>query len=236
MASPAPWLPLDPSRQLPSLRADGERIVEVLRTAPASAPVPGCPGWDVTELGSHVLGIYEKVGFVLSTDRSLAEHHEVTGPGGEGLAAAVEASFERLTGLLERRDSDEPTWTWAGPRQVRFWVRRMAAETLVHRADAESALGERTAIAPEAAADALDEYLSWLLPVLGARRVGASVRLSAGDVDAHWAIDAGPGPAVAAEGRAEDLLLVTFNRRPRAALTVDGDVDALDRWLAEPAF
>jgi len=61
----------------------------------------------------------------------------------------------------------------AGDDQVRafgelcpagFWVRRMAHETIVHRADARHAAGDATDIPADLAADAIDEWLTVMSP------------------------------------------------------------------------
>jgi len=67
----------------------------------------------------------------------------------------------------------------AGDDQVRafapagFWVRRMAHETIVHRADARHAAGDATDIPADLAADAIDEWLTVMSPPnSGAERPG----------------------------------------------------------------
>ena len=43
-------------------------------------------------------------------------------------------------------------WTHLGPGPARYWARRMAHETAVHRADGQIALGQRPQIDPVTAA------------------------------------------------------------------------------------
>jgi uncharacterized protein (TIGR03083 family) len=51
----------------------------------------------------------------------------------------------------------------ATPRLL-FWARRQTMETGMHRVDAESAVGRRTAFAPDVAVDGIDEFLTGFLP------------------------------------------------------------------------
>lgn len=50
-------------------------------------------------------------------------------------------------------------WAWGEDQHARFWARRMLFETLVHRVDAERAVGGESGIAPALAADGVDEFL-----------------------------------------------------------------------------
>jgi hypothetical protein len=50
--------------------------------------------------------------------------------------------LHRVIEALRTRDPKTAVWTWYEPEQtVGFWVRRMMQETVVHRADVESAIG-----------------------------------------------------------------------------------------------
>ena len=62
-------------------------------------------------------------------------------------------------------------WSFTGPTPAGFWIRRMAHETLVHRADAQLAAGAEPepVIEAEIAADAIDE---WLMLVTGGPGAG----------------------------------------------------------------
>ncbi|MFF6807809.1 maleylpyruvate isomerase N-terminal domain-containing protein [Streptomyces sp. NPDC012616] len=53
-------------------------------------------------------------------------------------------------------DPDLPTWAWGGDQHARFWARRMLFETLLHRVDAELALGRRPTVDRPLAVDGVD--------------------------------------------------------------------------------
>jgi hypothetical protein len=91
-------------------------------------------------------------------------------------------------------DDDAPVWNFSAyPDVGRFWPRRQAQETAVHRWDAQRAVGEPEPIEPGLAADGIDELLEvWGTMILGGRDgidIGGSVRLVATDGPAEpWTL------------------------------------------------
>jgi hypothetical protein len=137
----------------------------------------------------------------------------------------------------------------------------MAHETLVHRADAQLAAGAEPepVIEVEIAADAIDEWLMLLSSGFGnsdertkVLPAGAGLHIHATDDGlggrGEWMIrhnaggltvEPGHGKGNAAlSGPAASLLLVLMRRRPASdpAVTVYGDSDVVDGWLASTAF
>lgn len=132
-------------------------------------PVPGCPGWDVAALLSHVLGVYRHKLETLRLDANPGDRS--TGPWGavpEGadVRELIRSAQAELRAVLASRAPDEGTFAWWPSEQtVGFWHRRMAQETTVHRWDAESAVdGPDGAgdIPDDLALDGVDELLGWL--------------------------------------------------------------------------
>ena len=75
--------------------------------------------------------------------------------------------FEAITKALDINRAERPTWSWHHSDQtVDFWFRRMAHETVIHRIDAEQAVGKGSAIDSDLALDGVDEVLDFL-PLLG---------------------------------------------------------------------
>jgi uncharacterized protein (TIGR03083 family) len=159
-----------------------------------------------------------------------------------------------------RDAGDAEVWVFHGLAPAGFWARRMAHETLVHRADAELAAGDEPAIAPGLAADAIDEWLTVVTaPADGAADPRARA-LPPGRILHVHATDHGLGEAgewlishaaegvtvrpghgkgdAALSGPAADLLLVLLGRKPsgRTAAQVFGDSALLDQWLAQTPF
>jgi uncharacterized protein (TIGR03083 family) len=224
--------------RLEAFRREGARFGAVVRAGDLRAPVAACPGWDLARLGRHLFWIYDNVHQIVTQNIAFDDTVEAAAPGDVDLADGIEAHHRRLVQVLSSTPPETPVWTWAGPSECSFWVRRMAAETLVHRIDAEIAVDSVTSVDAHDAADAVDEYLEWLLPVLRARNTDLGVRFTAEDVGAEWTLtgDATSEPAVVASGSAADILATIFNRPVSRALRIDGDATVLHRWLAAPAF
>lgn len=151
---------------LAHLDADHEAMLAA--ATDLEAAVPGCPGWDVRALLSHVIGVYRHKSAAMATDSEPSKRDDTWGqvPDGVDPRDALREAYAELVGHLTARDADDATWAWWPPEQtVGFWQRRMAQETTVHRWDAESALdGPEGAgdVPEELAADGVDELLGWL--------------------------------------------------------------------------
>ena len=241
---------LGPADHLHALRHEGGHFVGVLEDADPATPVPTCPGWHLARLGRHLGWIYDNVRRVVEEGRTAIPTDQAEPPPNDALAGWVRVALHRLLDVLGARAADEPCWTWAGERRVGFWCRRMAAETAVHRFDAEHAVrGPHGAspIAPALAADALDELLVVLLPELPeTEALPGALALRCTDADGAWVLRsengrtralAGAGPADAlVVGPASNLLLVTIGRLPPTVVEVTGDEGVLGAWLAAPRF
>jgi uncharacterized protein (TIGR03083 family) len=230
---------------------EAARLVDAVATGPSDAPVPGCPGWDLTGLARHVGNVYSWVTVVATTRQP--------GSGGRAPKEPAEAqaflrqAIEPLAAALRALQPDEPCWNFTGGPQVgAFWPRRMAQETAVHRWDAERAIGRPASITPDLAADGIDEVLSvmvgrWLSrDEIPSERidVGGALALVCTDTPASWTVltDGGryrvrpgsDGAAVTVRGPAEAVLLLLWNRLglDDPAVQVDGDRGPLERWSA----
>jgi uncharacterized protein (TIGR03083 family) len=194
------------------------------------APVPTCPEWTVTDLIRHLAGVYAWA--LDAIDGGDTEHAPEFTLGPADWAEALawwDDRFGVLTTTLAESDPDAPTWTFPGmPRSLRFWSRRQAHETAIHRLDADAALTGGTlptlVFDTYMAADGIDEYLSVLAPSLGKRRpseVTGKVLYHAADAGRAWEItlEAGKPPVTGPPtGSATDV-----------GVTVAGTADAVYR-------
>ncbi|SEG40950.1 TIGR03083 family protein [Nonomuraea solani] len=223
-----------------------------------SVPVPTCPGWTLAELITHVGQTHRWATHVLRNQvRERIWSRQVPGDlaeGENGDADWLAAGAAELLETLRATDPSMTVWTWGPDERASWWPRRILFELVIHRADAELALGADPAIPAETAIDGVEEFLhnlphaAWVtrrLAELGAE--GATIHLHANDADGEWTITQGPagkitwarGHAkgdVAVQGPVADLLLLLYGRRSPDALTVYGDRALLDRWLAAAAF
>ncbi|MEU1510136.1 maleylpyruvate isomerase family mycothiol-dependent enzyme [Kitasatospora sp. NPDC005748] len=244
-----------------AVAAETARFVAVVRAADPSTAVPTCPGWTLADLVRHA-GSVQRWFTVLLRQRiqEPPRSREVDlrlpeGPDGypDWLAeAAVEAGAE-----FAAADLDAPMWAWGADQHARFWVRRMLFETLVHRVDAELALGLHPGIDPALAADGVAEFLVNLPFAAGfapgtalLRAENRTVRFTRTDGAGDWLVrlrpdgfgldpqGAGTAADVTVRGTAADLLLFLYGRLDRAAgrFEVTGDEGLLAHWVANSAF
>ncbi|MEV0221112.1 maleylpyruvate isomerase family mycothiol-dependent enzyme [Streptomyces sp. NPDC050704] len=239
-----------------------------LAGADLAATVPTCPDWTLRQLAVHVGGAHRWVEHIVRTRATEAVSEErVAGTEGPqdddpaALDAWLAEGAAKTAGVLRAAGPDTAAWTWAWERTAGFWARRMAHETVIHRADAAIAADVTYEVAPELAADAIDEWLQIVRfaqetdPDDAARELrggGRSIHLHATDtepgLDAEWLIefgDEGIGwrrghekATVALRGPLTDILLAFYRRLPPdgGKLEVLGERELLDFWLERATF
>lgn len=138
-----------------------------------------------------------------------------------------------------------PCWGFGPPpRTVRFWLRRQAHETALHRWDVEHALTGHASLDEPLALDGLDEVAIMFVPrQLRLGRLepdGSLLALHPDGADAPVLLDLGaePGqaPPAVVRGSAETLLLLVWGRvgLDDRRLSVSGDRGSAERVLAGP--
>ena len=232
---------------LESLRSDGVRFVDVVRTGPLEAVVPTCPGWTLADLTRHMGEVHRWVVLAVETVERPRED-QIDGPHGashDELANWLRDGLDRLLAVLAAKDPASPTWhPFSAPKVAGVWPRRQAQETMVHRWDAENAVGAVTPLDPPIAADGILEYFELIVPRVVVRDGRAAprgvLRIECPDVDMVCTVSSGTtvdvelGDGVAASpdatirANAEDVLLALWKR-----VSLPGDHPPLTRdWLA----
>ncbi|MQS15661.1 maleylpyruvate isomerase family mycothiol-dependent enzyme [Streptomyces kaniharaensis] len=237
------------------------RLVAAVQHADPSTPVPTCPGWTLADLVRHTGSVQRWFTVLLrqriqepprsrDVDLRLPEQPQAYP------AWLAEAAAEAGRTFAEN-DLDAPMWAWGADQHARFWVRRMLCETLVHRVDAELALGLAPTIDPALAADAVTEFLTnlphaaFFAPGTAELRAeDRTIRFVRTDGEDTWLVrlrpdgfgltpDDAAAPADATvRATAADLLLLLYGRLDRTAdaVVLDGDEELLARWFANSAF
>jgi len=145
-------------RLLSCLDADFTRLRQVA-ARDLTAQVPNCPEWTVDGLVRHVATVYlHKTECIRQQKLPDPWPPDVSG---EPALALLDRAYAELLAQFSAHKPEEPANTWYVPEQtVGFWIRRMAQETVIHRVDAEQALGEPLAEIPDdLAVDGADEVL-----------------------------------------------------------------------------
>ncbi|MFE7853693.1 maleylpyruvate isomerase family mycothiol-dependent enzyme [Streptomyces sp. NPDC057403] len=238
----------------------------VISGADLSAIVPTCPDWTLEHLVLHMGGVLRWSGTLVRTraQENVADELVPRGDGPEapGDAAELDAwlaeAGELVVDALREAGPDAKVWSWAEDQTAAFWARRMAHEITVHRADATLAAGMPYDVAPDIAADAIDEWLE-IVRLMGRRgeaeqplRAGGSMHLHATDAapeaNAEWLVEGtGDGivwrrghekATVALRGPLTSMLLALYRRLPLdgPGLEVVGDRDVLEFWLDRATF
>ncbi|GAA3038813.1 maleylpyruvate isomerase family mycothiol-dependent enzyme [Streptomyces glomeratus] len=238
------------------------RFVAAVKDADLATEVPSCPGWTLADLVKHTGSVQRWFSVLLrariqepprtrEVDLRLPDREDGY-PDWLAESASVAADAFAVT------DPNLPMWAWGADQHARFWARRMLFETLVHRVDAEVALGLRPAIDRPVAVDGIDEFLvnlpyaTFFAPHLAnLRGADKTIRFRTTDGGDAWLVRLRPdgfgldtadptvGTADATvQGTAADLLLLVYGRLPyeAEALAHEGDEQLLAHWFANSAF
>lgn len=253
---------MNSAEHVAAVAAETARFVATVETADPSTPVPTCPGWTLADLTRHTGSVHRWFTELLrrriqqpptsrDVDLRLPEHSAAYP---DWLAEGA----TRAADVFAATDLDAPMWAWGLDQHARFWVRRMLFETLVHRADAELALGLSPHIDRALAVDGVDEFLTNLpfasrfAPLTAELRGNdQTIRFSCMDSDDDWLVvlrpdgfglaasDTGPRAADATiQATAADLLLLAYGRLDHRSDTFQrlGDPELLAHWFTHSAF
>jgi uncharacterized protein (TIGR03083 family) len=235
----------------------------VVGGADLSVTVPTTPDWTLTQLLRHIGGNLRASEAAVRTGTAVVDPAkqvpEVAGPATDdpdALDAWLAEGAARWAETLRRAGPDVRTQLWVFTKSTGFWARRAAQDLVVHRADAAGAVEADYTVAPDLAADAVDELLELISdPMVRSgtpslhelRGTGETIHLHATDTDpglsAEWLIELGPDGftwrrghdkgTVALRGPLTDVLLVFYRRLPADSDRVEvlGDAALLDFWL-----
>ncbi|WP_367048691.1 maleylpyruvate isomerase family mycothiol-dependent enzyme [Streptomyces sp. Je 1-332] len=191
-----------------------------------AVPIEHCGEWTLHDLAEH-LGSSN-----LWAAAAVTDHHGTykAAPAPRGPGELARWFEESSTTLLKALDTDPSAnaWTFHPPHTVGFWQRRRALEALIHRWDAENALGITRTLDPILAGEGVAEVFDTMAPRQMARGRAQppqhALRLHATDTGTSWMY--GPGTAVATlSATAEELVLLLWGRMRSS--------DAAFRWTGD---
>jgi uncharacterized protein (TIGR03083 family) len=185
---------------LAALRAEGRRLVDVVRTADLDAAVPGLE-WDVRTVAVHTGAVHRWAADVVH--RRLATNEtggsSAFAPAGlsDGdLPGWLAEGLEALVSTLEAAPADLGCFTFVPDIDARtFWRRRQAHETAVHRADVQAGAGcEVEPVDAAFAQDGLAEVVGAFAREPGFASTRRGTLLLAADDGPAWRVRFGDGP------------------------------------------
>jgi len=233
------------------VREDSALLATAARNG-LDAEVPPCPGWVVRDVVGHTSAVHrQKESIVRLRVQARTETPDLEAPpGDDGLIAWFEQGVEQLLATLDVAQ-DIPVYTWYPADQTTgFWQRRMAHETAIHRADAQSAHGDISPIDAALAADGVDEILGHImcgytddpafefvangrLLVIHMTDVAESRTLIMGDgkYGPGWILEEGAtqDADTVLSGTASNLDLWAWGRAPIEALEIEGGAGLVNR-------
>jgi uncharacterized protein (TIGR03083 family) len=238
---------VDLDLQLAAILRETAVLANVVARHP-EVPVATCPGWDVAELGRHTGQAHRwALANITARDRTQPVRGRAEAP-----ADPAEVPDWMLAGAAElvttvESDPDAETWALGGDGVARFWARRHASETAVHRWDGQAAVAaaggpEPDPIDADLAVDAIDEAFAMMGLMLsrGSEAPTGSCHLHRTDGPGEWMLRSEDGRLLvshehgkgdcAVRGSASDLLLYLWTRKPASDLEVFGDAALADAW------
>lgn len=227
---------------LAQLAADGAALRDA--AVDLDAAVPTCPGWTVQDAVEHTGMVYAHKATIVEQSLDAPPQPWPPEVHYDDVRDWYDEQLHRVIEALRTRDPATRVWTWFPPEQnVGFWVRRMMQETVVHRADVESARGLLPRVPDEVGVDGIDELVELMLcnddeAFYEGVAPGQGQRVAIRAGGAAWTITLGPKVASFArefDDRADAslagdpgvMLLAMWNRAPYSAVTATGDESAL---------
>lgn len=227
---------MEPASLLSHLRRELDAFRACL-SRDLSARVEHCGDWTVHDLAEHVGGSNLWAAAAVTEGHGNLQHP----PAPREPSALARWFDDAAATLLNTLDADAslPAWSFHPPHTVGFWQRRRCLEALVHRWDAENALGEPDPLDADLAGEGVAEVLDTMAPRQVARGRAlpppVALRLEATDTGVRWTY--GPdAPVAILAGTAEDLLLLLWGRKAvnEEAFTWKGDQQAGERLMSGP--
>ncbi|WP_062435361.1 maleylpyruvate isomerase family mycothiol-dependent enzyme [Herbidospora daliensis] len=226
------------------------RFADLLAGADETTEVPTCPGWTLKQLFRHV-GRGDRWSAQIIGDRigEYLDPREVRDgkpPADvEGALAWFREGPAILRNAVEEIGPETYVWTFSGPRPAEWWVRRRLHEATMHRADASFALGRPYDLAPDLAADGIEEWIDTVASSRPTLDPEVTVHLHTTDTEGEWMLrgeedrvvwELGHGKGdLAVRGPATDLFLALLNRR-EGDLEIFGDAAIWTSWREKARF
>lgn len=227
---------------------EGAAVGAVAATGDLDAVVPSCPRWSLQKLVGHLGWVYNWVSeHIEARAATMLNRDDVPRPPRDQAVVDWYAeAHARVLAALRDVDPAEEVWGWAGINTGAFWHQRLAQESLIHRWDAENAVGEPGGLDSDLAADGVDELMEVIWPFQVAHATEplpeGTLHLHRTDGEGEWLCRISEGRLeaerihargdVAVRGTGEQLDLVLWRRIDPGDVEVFGDAGVLAAWTA----
>ena len=217
-------------------------MADIARTGDLDARVPTCPEWTLRDLIEHTGMVHRWQTAVVRDD---LDHEPWPLPDGvqlqpgDDIAEWFQRGVDDAVAGMSTAEAGDARWTWFPPDQTAGWYfRRITQETLVHRVDAELAVGDRTPMDPALSVDGIDEFVDVFIPAaeMEGQKIGGTgqtLHLHATDAEGEWnlalgaeALEVSRGHGKgdgAVRGTASDLDLWLWGRQSLTSMELFGD-------------
>lgn len=231
------------SELVATIRREGEGICSA-GAVDLEVKVPTCGDWTMRELLAHVASVYRRAATAVG-ERATTEVAWTAPPDDlEDVSAYLAEALDDLVHALSDSDAETPVWNWSGEDQTaRFWARRMAHESAVHRYDAQRAHGVAQPIDTDLSCDGMDELVDLVLPRIITRDqpdLPTGVYQFVATDGSEWVLRSGDegierlaaprNVDVMISGPASAVLLAAYGRVKWASLETSGDEQLLTAW------
>jgi uncharacterized protein (TIGR03083 family) len=238
---------MEHATRLAAIEQESAAFIDAVAAGPLDAPVPTCPEFTVDTLAAHVGRFESWWTHILceGTGRPKPPFSEEVAPGDR--VPWLRTIREHLLTELRAAPPETVTWTWYPPDQsAAFVARRVSNELAIHRVDAQVARGTAEPVAPELAADGIEEIFVLFYAVDRVRQdeplpTGETLHLHGTDyVPAEWLLTFGPDGVdvrrehhkgdLALRGAVSDLEMVLYQRPTVGRVERFGDERILDTF------
>ena len=234
---------MEANQLLGSLELFGNRMFAVAE-GNESELIKQCQGWVVSDLMAHIGRVYGAVASVIESESLERPTTPFPTPPENNQREWALDKFSVLLEVLSDSDPTTPVWTWGRDQDVRFFIRRMTHETLLHMRDAESINSEFIEVDGDVACDGIDEYIDGALqhsmnPNKEFLYPDGSIHLHRTDGEGEWLIKPSGNKIivtrehakgdVAVRGSALALLLYLWGRDPQG-LEIFGEPELAQAW------
>ncbi len=222
---------------LAHIDANSRQIADLAASSDLSLAVPTCGDWTLADLTWHLGEVQHFWSHIIEQRATTPKgYEEPVRPTDDELAPFLAAMTERLVAALAAADPAEPCWSWSRDQTVGFTHRRQAHEALIHRVDAELAVGRPSTVDADLAADGVDELLVVFMNNLPSWASFSPshqpIELSTTDRDASWVVRLGRMSGTSPDtGQTYDDDAIALDPDAVAAAEISGPAAALDLWL-----